>query len=432
MIKLLKRINGYRGFKAEKFKESCATLNNPNRGWFSLYSFDIEENIDYKKKFKLSDDENLVLVLADIGAYRDKENIENALVKLENIIDFFIEHGKDIILRIAYDHEGKGMEKEPSMFKMVLRHAEQIADFVSIHQDKIFLYQGLLIGKWGEMHTSKYIDADRIRELNAVFENKLKNNMYRAVRRPVQWRMIRFQPNIDEGVKTDSLGIYNDGMFGSESDLGTYDDTNKTDISWSKAWNRDKETEFIGKIAYTVPVGGEALYGESFVVRNNPDRYVTELSRVRATYLNGHYDHKLIEYWKNTFVKEKGIWEKSTYYDYIGAHLGYRFVIRNAEVRKNGNNVIINVDIENCGFADIYKDTLLFVQIEGNQESLRECYTEKLNDCHPGNTETFSVEVKKTVGKVYIYAEQLTKKRVYFANEPMMTDGSIILGEITE
>jgi len=431
MIRLLKRINRYKGFKAAELIESITALNNPGRGWFSLYSFAIDEDFDPNQKFQLSKDESLVLVLADIGAYRDTENLEDALLRLEKVIDFFIDKGKDIILRVAYDHEGKGMEKEPSAFKTVLKHTEQVACFVQEHHDKIFLYQGLLIGRWGEMHTSKFTDTEKIKELNAVFEKYLGNSVFRAVRKPIQWRMLRFNPNLEEGAKAEGLGIFNDGMFGSDSDLGTFDSTNKNDISWSKAWNREKETEFIGNIARTVPIGGEALFGEGFVTMNSPDRYIDELSTIRATYLNGHYDDKLIDYWKKTVVNRKGIWGKSTFYEYIEAHLGYRFVIRSAEALKSGEDVTINVEIENCGFADIYKETLLYIEITGSEGTFRDCFKERLNSCHPGEVKSFSIELRKMTGRVYLCAKQSEKKSVYFANEPLLADGKLLIGEMT-
>ena len=432
MIKLLKRINRYKGFRAAELTESTTAINNPGRGWFSLYSFAVEEEFDLNQKFHLFDDEKLVLVLADIGAYRDREDLEDALLRLEKVIDFFYEKGKDIILRVAYDHEGKGMEKEPSAFKTVLKHAEQVACFVQNNKDKIFLYQGLLIGRWGEMHTSKFTDTGKIKELNAVFEKYIGNSVFRAVRRPVQWRMLRFNPNLEEGVKTEGLGIFNDGMFGSDSDLGTFDSTNKSDLSWSKAWNREKETEFIGNIARTVPVGGEALFGEGFVTMNGPNRYIDELSTIRATYLNGHYDDKLIDYWKKTGINGKGIWGKSTFYEYIGAHLGYRFVIRSVEVQKNGEDLEVKVEIENCGFADIYKEAFLYVEIKGSEGTFKDCFKERLNCCHPGELKSFSIGFRKMTGRIYLYARQSEKNSVYFANEPFVADGKLFIGEITE
>ena len=89
MIKLLKRINRYKGFRAAELTESTTAINNPGRGWFSLYSFAVEEEFDLNQKFHLFDDEKLVLVLADIGAYRDREDLEDALLRLEKVIDFF-------------------------------------------------------------------------------------------------------------------------------------------------------------------------------------------------------------------------------------------------------------------------------------------------------------------------------------------------------
>ncbi|MBO4799193.1 MAG: DUF4832 domain-containing protein, partial [Lachnospiraceae bacterium] len=406
-------------------------LNNPDRGWFSLYSFDIEEDIDYEKKFKLNDAEKLVLVLPDIGAYKNKENIENALVKLENIIDYFFENGKSIILRVAYDHEGKGIENEPSYFQIVLRHAEQIADFVYKHRNKIFIYQGLLIGRWGEMHTSKFIDSSRIKELNAVFEGMLANTVYRAVRKPVQWRMVRFQSDIETKVKADYLGIFNDGMFGSESDLGTFDCANK-DTSWSKAWNRENETDLIGKIGCAVPIGGEALYGEGFVARNNPDRYVSELSALKVSYLNGHYDNKLMAYWKNAAFNRKGIWEKSTYYEYIGAHLGYRFVIKKVVSKKVNDGIKLGIVIENSGFAPIYKETELYILIkdEPGQENRINFGKKSLNGIEPGERACINVNVPKGKGKLYVGAFETQNGRdITFANENL-ENGVVFLGGI--
>jgi hypothetical protein len=76
MIRWLKRNNRYRGFRAEVLNESTSVLNNPCRGWFTLYSFAVGEDFDLRQRFVLSDEESLVLILADIGAYRDNENLE--------------------------------------------------------------------------------------------------------------------------------------------------------------------------------------------------------------------------------------------------------------------------------------------------------------------------------------------------------------------
>ena len=82
------------------------------------------------------------------------------------------------------------------------------------------------------------------------------------------------------------------------------------------------------------------------------------------------------------------------------------------------------------GFADIYKETCLYLTVTGKNESTK-IFSENLNGCHPGETKEYSIEIPKTTGKVYIYAVYAGKK-IYFANEPVSTDGKILLGEITE
>ena len=46
--------------------------------------------------------------------------IDNCRKDGQMILDFYHEHGKNIILRISYDATGKGMEREPSTFNKVL------------------------------------------------------------------------------------------------------------------------------------------------------------------------------------------------------------------------------------------------------------------------------------------------------------------------
>ena len=163
MIKLLKNLNKYRSFKKESFVETAKELRNPQRGWFRLFTFVIEEEPDFNdEKYLLSGDINLALVLIDIGAYRERYLDDEALSRMDRILKAFRAQNIDIILRVAYDHEGKGLEREPLTFRQVIEHAGQIARFAAEHSKDIFIYQGLLIGGWGEMHSSRYTAAERL------------------------------------------------------------------------------------------------------------------------------------------------------------------------------------------------------------------------------------------------------------------------------
>ena len=428
MIGLLKLIRKYRKFKKEEPKESIKALNNPCRGWFVLKIFNIAEKPEFVDK---GEEENLILILIDIGARRESGLSIEDISRIELIIDHYYKNGHDIILRVSYDSVGKGLETEPISFKRVCEHAEQLADLIKKNKEKIFIYQGLIVGSWGEMHSTKYASAGRLSELNDIFEKGTGNSVFRAVRKPVQWRWLREQPDIGKRIETGKLGIFNDGMFGSDSDLGTFDSQNKDNMNWTNAWNRENEINFISDIAGNVPYGGEALFGEGFSANHGLDDYVRELARQKVTYLNKHHDKKLIEWFRKETVTGKGIWNGVSYYDYIGNLLGYRFIIKKAGVYKESDGFYIEITIENAGFAGIYIDAEIVAILEGKDSSAATVFEDGLRCCLPRETREFKTGIIHGSGRVYVSARQIIgKKQIYFANQTSDKDGRIYIGEI--
>ena len=94
-----------------QLKESTRALKNPGCGWYHIYTFDLsKENFLYID----CEEEELVLLLIDIHAFRGCEQIpKEALEYFSSILTFFEQHDKGIILRIVYDTKGRGMENEP-------------------------------------------------------------------------------------------------------------------------------------------------------------------------------------------------------------------------------------------------------------------------------------------------------------------------------
>ena len=84
-----------------QLKESTRALKNPGCGWYHIYTFDLsKENFLYID----CEEEELVLLLIDIHAFRGCEQIpKEALEYFSSILTFFEEHDKGIILRIVYD-----------------------------------------------------------------------------------------------------------------------------------------------------------------------------------------------------------------------------------------------------------------------------------------------------------------------------------------
>ena len=110
---IFKKHNKFKPYLSiEKADERTA---NPKRGWYSIYPFTLPDCPDFKElQWCLKAEESLCLVRVCIGNYAAQNFDAPALTVFEEILSFFARHNKDIILRIIYDDEGKGMEHEPA------------------------------------------------------------------------------------------------------------------------------------------------------------------------------------------------------------------------------------------------------------------------------------------------------------------------------
>ncbi len=356
-------------FHKASFEECTEMLINPDRGWYQIFPFAAgggysEEEI----RSCLLGEERLVLVLFDIGRDVSGELPQATLEQMREVLGFFVREGKDIILRVTYDTEGKAMEKEPSLFRIVSRHMEQIASLAREFGERIFVYQGLLIGNWGEMHGSRYQEEKYLVSLADTARECMQGQVFGAVRTPAQRRMLMQNAQKKEE-QFRMVGIYDDAILGSINDRGTY--------SMEKA-AREAEIDQMNQAGLGVPCGGEAVWGEGYAGELTAEKTLQYLSRIRVTYLNRQHDRQLLDYWKKVSCGQKGVFGGATLYDYIGAHLGYRFVVRGVRVKLKKNakdyRLTVGVRIENLGFAPIYRHTesfLLWQDGQGKKETVQ-------------------------------------------------------------
>lgn len=430
MTRLFKKLAGKAHFEPAVFTETLVNLCNPCRGWYQMFCFLIEKEPDFQPIDRLPDyEDSMVQLVIDIGALK-KENLQEIhFNRIDKIIRHFREKGKDIILRIVYDHVGKAAESEPPFFAQVTSHAEQVAQILARFPDEIFIYQGLLVGNWGEMHSSRFVDDERFRQLVAIIEKGRSREQFLAVRRPVQWRAIR-RLNIDgSDPKPKNIGLFNDGLFGSENDLGTYGKGSRQENGWSHAWGREAELDFQDHLCSVVPNGGEALYDEEFISNSDAARFISELSRMHVTYLNREHDVRLIEYWRSMTYEGRDVWNGNSLFSYIGAHLGYRFMVTKAEIAKTKSGEYrLDITIENLGFAKIYKACVLQLEYEGREGKKTVQLDCDLRNCKAGESSTVSVTFAPSNGNIFLSANIISDgKPVLFANTDVI-DGRVRLG----
>ena len=173
-------------FQKAILQESRKAIQNPGCGWYHLYTFNAAQTGE--PLYIACEEEELVLLRIDIGAFRDKPISEPSLEWIRRILAFFREKRKGMILRFSYDLEGKGLEKEPGSIRLVEEHMQQIGEVIREDGDDIFAVQGILIGNWGEMHGSRYLTPDAFRTLTDTMIKAVDGACPVAVRKPAQWR----------------------------------------------------------------------------------------------------------------------------------------------------------------------------------------------------------------------------------------------------
>lgn len=421
-------------FTANELREYTGFIRNPARGWYQIHTFRIENEPDLSElEWCIDRNDALAMIVVDVGSCKDRNLNETEIKRIRKILNFFSEYKYDVILRIVYDHEGKAFEREPFFFAQVCSHMEQIGGLVGEFENTIFVYQGLLIGNWGEMHSSKFLSEDQLEELADILRTRKGDRTFLAVRKPMYWRMLHRRREQLDRAPGDKMGLFDDGILGSESNLGTFGDRPESEAGWVNPWAREDELKFEDKICRDAPNGGEAVFGGKYTSELSVDDTLLTLRRMHVTYLNRLHDMKLIDIWKQTKIPFLGAWKNRSVYDYIGAHLGYRFFIKRVNAvsddRCVGNMCRIDIEIENRGFANIYDEielSLKWTNYLGKYDT--RIFPIDMRSWGSGSTNTVSCTIEMCDSPLYICAKRKSDGiPIYFANASE-DDGRVMLG----
>lgn len=330
-------------------RESTCYLPNPGQGWYHIYTYDAGFPFDQTGEM-IAEGENLALVRISLERYRESMLPEECLENVRAILGFFDKRGIDLILRIAYDFEGKGLEKEPDLFSQVEDHLRQLAPLIRAFENRIVVFQGLLIGSWGEMHQSKFLSIQRIRALERAFRSSGNSKVWLALRRPAFIRVL-----MGEGKQVGRRTVFDDAIGGSDTDMGTFGWKRQGESLWEEPWVREDELEFIETFCMDAPFGGEAVLSDKGDGMSS-DKLVYTMRRMHLSYLNCQHDPQLLALWQSQRLRRTDIWDGISLYDYIGAHMGYRFCVREAAVKGRRGRQVLSVEIENTGFGELTQE----------------------------------------------------------------------------
>ena len=419
----------------DDYVEGDASLSNPYEGMYRIYSVTLSDEDPVSTKEIASelavDPYRLSLLEVNLKNYSEGNLSENAISQFNDVLSVFDASDNDLILRLLYDQEGNAKETEPKKVEIVRDHILDLAPIIDRHAACIFSIQGILIGDYGEMHDSGLLSDDNVTMLTDILYSHTDNSIYLAVRTPAFWRLITKSddPARDHGL-TSRLGLYNDGILGSEDDLGTY-----------TLRPRDNEYNFQHILCSHVPNGGEVA------VENNLNDYENarlDLKKIHVTYLNSEYDPAVLNKWKRFTELTDPAWRGRSGYDYIENHLGYRYYLSYSGAVVDSSmfstEMSFRITLKNRGFAPAYRPFKGYLRLHPTGKKVKpdvildvpvDFTTLQSDETRSVDIPAEGVDFENSDYEVWFYiTDETTGDTILLANENLV-DGQLKLGTIS-
>ena len=376
-------------FKCSSVAESHDIPVNPGRGFYKLFYAELGacdlrqfDGVDLSRV-------SLVLLVIDIACCKDRALDDGDIEAIRSVMDYFISKDKRLILRFSYDHDGRGMMRAPDRIGLVLAHARALADLIREYKSHIFVYQGLLVGDWGEMHSTRYADSSFLEKIYDVMSG---SGVDIAVRKPSQQELLPVRGNVRPI-------LFNDAMLADETELGTI----RSDRS-------QRDEQIIFNVSNTSPYGGEMVYGTGFAGRQKPEVLTDMLKKRHITYLNRDYDMAMYDHLKKVSVSCDGY--RTDAFTYLSENLGYRYVIKKVAYK----NKKLMIYVENKGFSKPYVPIEMHLVSETGESVSLASYI--VSDITPEETKCYVFPLKDgCFGDIFVCADTVDlRERVFFSN----------------
>lgn len=354
-------------YTATPGSETADAPDNPFRGFYHMYGFTLSEDppedmASRARQYLESGSLPLNLLQINLRGYSDFDLSDNALDQLDQILTVFSGERRQLILRFLYDWNGHALDTEPDEINRILRHMDQLAPVINAHAPAILLIQGTFMGNCGEMTQTHFGSHEDNRLLITHLAQVIDPSVFLAVRTPSQLRgvlLTRDTVSLEHafsGSLNARLGLFNDGLCGSVYDLGTYDDTPNADTTAPEdKGTRREEIDYQNRLCRFVPNGGEAVLDNPY---NDFPAVTADLAAMHISYLNRDHDEAVLKKWETSLWREDDCFFGMSGYDYIGAHLGYRYVQRDSALTRDPfapEDSALTFSVENTGFAPAYR-----------------------------------------------------------------------------
>lgn len=336
-----------------QFEESARSIANPGRGFY----IQIKTNRTHRIE-DAAEEVRLILLTFDLEDYTEEELAEEKLEELREAMDVAEKGHMAVIFRAAYGFHRE--VEEPERMELVDRHIQQISEVLNSYRDQILVVQAGILGAYGEWHSSRYLEGTEEEKRESRLHILRQWELYLDPDIKVDVRRPRFvREAAAEGILTGRLGVHNDALLSTDSDMGTYDDPGmerEDELAWM-------QENLLGQInGGEMPTPGEL---------NTPENADREFAQQHTGYLNLRYNEEIIDQWADVVMEDMDA--KS----YLENHLGYRLFLTELDVRRlyfTGelleDGVQMHIGLCNSGYAPLLEKYKVFVTVGSGENSV--------------------------------------------------------------
>jgi hypothetical protein len=304
-----------------------AVISNPERG---LYQFAVLNNASAAAANAVrARGLTLTLALIDISAYKTRDIDQAFLDKLSTWADFYRKAGVKLVVRFVYNYPGTlGTQQQDTTADWMVKHAGQLKPWIVADQDVIAHFQTGFIGAWGEWHDSTGGALANKRQVFDAIVAAVPDGVPIETRYPVDLQAFGWPGTV---------GIHNDCIGSDVTDGWTFQ---------NPSMRNDSDAHMD-----TRPYGGETC---TLPGKTADPSCATALKAAAASnwvYLNA-----------NVFSQ----WTQGGCLGTITNYMGYRFQLDQVQVPANaarGTTIQVNVSLRNVGYARLFSNRRLVVQI---------------------------------------------------------------------
>ncbi len=328
-------------------------LRNPYCGFYHIYDYTIADDavFDPNSLTPFLQEDNLsrlCLLRIDLQRYREGAISDYGLAQVSAILSAWAGTDKDLLLRFTYGPDAFSDMEEPAELTTVYLHMEQLAPIIHEYASRIAAFQGDFIGSHGHGMNSALAEDNDVSELLQYLRSLLDPSVEIAACGAEQYHRVLNDTN-EEYMKT--FSIYYD-------DIGT-------------ALPPDAVKRF--QITGRDHILGGTVGADAALADPSSGAALTLLRQLRLSYLQTSEDSEILQAWKNATYRDDSVFSGVTLYDYVAAHLGYRYVLTSLSMEFNtwqDEDAALQIGIRNDGFANATRpfDTTLFLRNDETEE----------------------------------------------------------------